>query len=306
MGKSRLLHILVGLIMVFTLLVGFVAAPLAVLAADATATPAETTTPAPQPSLTMDCKYPVIKNDSGMSFNFSVDIHYSGQAKKIFDISATAPQNAPQNWSVTTTAGYPESQVSAIEITPSDFSSTETIKVNLAPNMGYYPEPGDYVITVKVSSDTLSQSIDLKATVKARYQILLTTDSGNLNTKATAGKDNHFSFKLMNTGTANVDNINFRSTPPEGWVVTFNPTSIVSSGPNQIQQVDAVIKPPEGKTIAGDYMVTISASNGSISSSDMSVRVTVVTPSIWGWVGIIIVVLVIAALGVLFMRLGRR
>jgi len=301
MVKSRITHFLLGLVLVFTLMAGFVAAPLTVSAEDATSTP--TTTPAIQASLSLDCKYPIIKNDSGLSFNFSVDMHYSGSEKKVFNISA----DCPQNWAVTTTAGYPESQVSAIEIKPStDYESTETIKINLTPNSGYYPDPGDYKVTFKVESGDLSQQIDLQATVKARYQLILTTDSGNLNTKATAGKDNHFSFKLMNTGTANIDNINFTSTPPDGWVVTFNPTNISSSGPNQIQQVDAVIKPPEGKTIAGDYMITINAGNGKVSADAMSVRVTVVTPSIWGWVGIIIVVVVIAALGVLFMRLGRR
>jgi uncharacterized membrane protein len=297
MGKSRLIHFLLGLTLVFTLLAGFVAAPLAVAAAD------PEPTPAPETSLTMDCKYPVLSNVSGQSYSFSVDIHYQGLEKKVFDITTTAPQN----WSSNTSAGYPETQVSAIEIKASpDFASTETVKVNLAPNLGYYPEPGDYIVTLKVSSANLSNTIDLKANVKARYQILLTTDTGNLTTRATAGKENHFSFKLMNTGSASVDNINFTSTPPEGWVVTFNPTSINSSGANQIQQVDAVIKPPEGKTIAGDYMISINAGNGTVSASAMSVRVTVVTPSIWGWVGIIIVVVVIAALGVLFMRLGRR
>jgi uncharacterized membrane protein len=38
----------------------------------------------------------------------------------------------------------------------------------------------------------------------------------------------------------------------------------------------------------------------------MQVRVTVLTPSIWGWVGIIIIVVVIVGLALLFMRLGRR
>jgi uncharacterized membrane protein len=39
---------------------------------------------------------------------------------------------------------------------------------------------------------------------------------------------------------------------------------------------------------------------------NIDVRVTVLTPTIWGWVGIGIVVLVIAGLAVMFMRLGRR
>ena len=61
------------------------------------------------------------------------------------------------------------------------------------------------------------------------------------------------------------------------------------------------------KTIAGDYMVAISASPESgYAFGNIDVRVTVLTPTIWGWVGIGIVVLVIAGLAVMFMRLGRR
>jgi uncharacterized membrane protein len=299
MGKSRFVHFLTGLTLVFALLAGFFAAPMAASAADETPTPA----PTPAPSLTMDCTYPVLQNDSGMSFSFSVELRYAGPEKKVFNLSTTGPQS----WMVITTAGYPEAQVSAVEIKPgSDFGATQTIKVNLVPTSGYYPEPGDYKVTFTAASGEISQSIDLKATVKNRFQLILTTDTGNLNTKATAGKDNHFAFKLMNTGTGNVDNINFTSDVPDGWVVTFNPSNLSSTGPNQTQQVDAVIKPPEGKTIAGDYMVKINASNGKVSADSMDIRVTVVTPSIWGWVGIIIVVIVIAALGVLFMKLGRR
>jgi uncharacterized membrane protein len=66
-----------------------------------------------------------------------------------------------------------------------------------------------------------------------------------------------------------------------------------------------VITPPQGKTIAGDYMINFKADTGSI-SQDMDVRVTVLTPTIWGWVGIIVIVVVIAGLAVLFMKLGRR
>ena len=97
----------------------------------------------------------------------------------------------------------------------------------------------------------------------------------------------------------------FTADKPEGWTVTFKPEKVDSLGAGQTQQEDVVITPPEGKTIAGDYVITLHASNDKVNQS-MQVRVTVLTPSIWGWVGIIIIVVVIAGLAVLFMRLGRR
>lgn len=65
---------------------------------------------------------------------------------------------------------------------------------------------------------------------------------------------------------------------------------------------------PAGKTIAGDYLITLKAipGNASISARDLELRITVLAPAIWGWVGVAIVLVVIAGIGVIFRRLGRR
>jgi uncharacterized membrane protein len=71
-------------------------------------------------------------------------------------------------------------------------------------------------------------------------------------------------------------------------------------------EVQVDIKPAK-KSISGDYMVTISAqpqAKNAFGAFDL--RVTVLTPTIWGWVGVAIVVLVIAGLAYMFMRFGRR
>ncbi len=291
MAKSRLVHLILSLVLVFTMVGGFLAAQTAVLAADA------------PPTLTLDSKYPVLTNDSGQPYTFGVDIKYAGTDKKTFNLSAIAPPG----WSASITAGYPEKRVLAVQIKPVDVNtpSTESVKVNLTPNQGNLPDPGDYITTLKVSSDSLTQSIDLKATVKAKYAFTMATDTGNLNTQANAGKENHFSFKLNNTGSASIDKINFTNNKPDGWVVNFKPDKVETLGSGQTQQVDVVITPPEGKTIAGDYMVNLQAGTGKI-SRNMAVRVTVATPTIWSVVGIVIIVVVIGGLAVLFMILGRR
>jgi len=306
MGKSWFKRLFLCLALVLTCVGSLVATSASIFAQDETTTPTATATPTPEPTPTLELqtKYPVLTGESGKSFSYSVDIKYSGVDRKTFNISVTPPQG----WSATTTAGYPESQVSAIQISGSgyDYAASETIKVNLSPNIGNSPDPGDYIVTLDVSSGSLTQSLELKATVTAKYALSLTTDSGKVSTDATAGKENHFALKLQNTGTAAIDDINFTSTKPDGWIINFKPEKVETLGAGQTQQIDVVITPPSGKTVAGDYMITISASNGTISASDMEVRVTASTPSIWGYVGIIIVVLVIAGLAVLFMRLGRR
>ena len=298
MVKSRRIHVLFSLILVISVLSGFFLSQTAVFAADATPS-----TPTAQPTLVLDSTYPVISADSGSSFTFSVNIKYAGYDKKTFDLAVTAPPG----WTANVTAGYPVSQISAIQILATDIATpvTQSVTVNLTPDLGNYPEPGNYDATLKVSSGSLSQTIDLRAIVKAKYLFALTTSTGNLATQATAGDANHFSFEVINTGSATLEKLNLTSTNPEGWVISFTPSNVESLGAGQTAQVDAVITPPQGKTIAGDYMINFKADTGSISQA-MDVRVTVLTPTIWGWVGIIVIVVVIAGLAVLFMRLGRR
>jgi len=97
----------------------------------------------------------------------------------------------------------------------------------------------------------------------------------------------------------------FSSTKPEGWEITYTPKEIDSLGAGLTQEVDVVITPPD-KTIAGDYGITLRGLAEQGLSDTIELRVTVLTSTIWGWVGILIVVVVVAGLAVLFWRLGRR
>ena len=134
--------------------------------------------------------------------------------------------------------------------------------------------------------------------------MLLLSANERLNTTATAGKDNFFSIEVANLGTAALDNIKFSSTKPSGWTIEFTPDKIDSLKAIDSQTVDINIKPPT-ETIAGDYQITIRVS-GEQASEKIDIRVTVETPTIWGWVGVAIIVLVVAGLAYIFMRFSRR
>jgi uncharacterized membrane protein len=71
------------------------------------------------------------------------------------------------------------------------------------------------------------------------------------------------------------------------------------------QSVDVSIKPPP-KTIAGDYMITLKTSGQQVTAQDVQIRVTVETPTIWGWVGVAIILVVVIGLIFVFMRFSRR
>ncbi|MDE2764948.1 MAG: hypothetical protein OXI25_00760, partial [Chloroflexota bacterium] len=62
---------------------------------------------------------------------------------------------------------------------------------------------------------------------------------------------------------------------------------------------------PPSDAIPGDYAVTITARSPE-DFSDVEFRVSVSQSTIWGWLGIVIVIIVLGGLIGLFVRLGRR
>jgi uncharacterized membrane protein len=317
MVKSRFSYLLICLTLVLLLVGSFMSTmvsaqddtltptptPTSTPEETSTPTPTETSTPTPTlpVELKLKCDVPSYSDNSGASFNYTVNLSYSGNDTVTVNLSTTNPQG----WKSYVT--YTSKEVTSLPLGPLSYGSpdSKSLSVNFSPNTGNSPEPGEYKLTLKATAGEYSDTIELTAIVKAKYQFSMTTDNYNLATKAVAGKENHFSFYMNNTGTAVLENISLNVDKPEGWVVTFNPNKVESLGAGQSQQTDVVITPPEGKTVAGDYEITLRASNPQVSSS-MKVRVTVETPSIWGVVSIGIIVVVIGGLATLFLKLGRR
>ena len=256
--------------------------------------------------ITLTCQYPVLSSYAGTYFAYSIDLQYKGgKEPRVFDLRTKVP--AGFNCSIT--PGYAEgTEIAAIRLDPQK-TYPDTIKVTVRPYVWLVPEPGEYPVTVEVSSGTIKNSIELKAIVTAKYDLGLEPASGLLNTNATAGEDNYFTISITNTGSADLEKVNFSSKitgNPIGWSITFAPQKLDVLPVGAKHEVQINIKPAR-KTISGDYMINISAEPESkYAFGSLDIRLTVLTPTIWGWVGVGIVVLVIAGLAVMFMRLGRR
>lgn len=242
---------------------------------------------------------------SGESASFIVELSYQGAEARVFDLEATGPTD----WVTYITPAYSTGiQILDIRIEPplpDETYSTERIAVNTAPTYGLMPEPGEYQITVEATSGEIKGTIQLTVVVTARYTMYLTTLDGRLSTTATAGKDNYFAVVVVNGGSAAIDDITFSTNKPRGWTVEFSQDKISSLEAGEFQTIDLNIKPP-ADTIAGDYEIIIRASGKQAPADELKIRVTVKTSAIWGWVGVGIIVLVIAGLAFIFMRFSRR
>jgi uncharacterized membrane protein len=274
---------------------------------DEEATTEEVVTPPAPPSMEFETTLPKIQAKEGETFTFSFNALY-----KPGDVPVYSEENTKEK-TFDITVDYPTGWVAAVAS-----GSTEALTINLTPNSReslklvamplVKQQPGEYNFTVTfksaVEGESLEGSMDFTAVITATYEIKLTTKTGNLNTKITSGKDNHFKLIVTNNSSTSVENIALSSTEPEGWQVNFDKKTIESIEAGANTEIDAVINPPE-KTIAGDYMLTFKASSEN-STDSIDVRTTVETPTIWGIVGIGIIVVVIIGVAIIFTRLGRR
>jgi len=303
MKKSKLLCLLVSFTLCLTVLGGLVSPQVA------SADPEEEE-PAPEPVFELQAKYPSMEGPADTTFEFEIGFAYR-QGKQALDFELIA--TAPEGWLVyiAESSYNKDKRITAVRL--ETYSVAEKVVVIAVAPFWLFPEPGDYTITVDAVSEELSDSVDLTARITARYDFVVETSSGRLNTKATAGKESSLSIVLTNTGTAVLDRVSFSSSKPSGinneeWKVTFEPDKVEGLGPWEQQEVEVTISPPS-KTIAGDYMTTLKFDSDPDPSSEppkLDIRVTVSTPTKWGLIGAFIVVAVIAGVVLVFRRYGRR
>lgn len=249
-------------------------------------------------NLKVTADYPTLKGASGTKFEFKATIANNTGKDNTFGLSATSPGN---DWQVFFQPSFDQKQISSIPV-----KSGATGDVNVEVQSPATAKPDDFPISVKVSDDAGdTASVDLKVTIIGNYKVDLTTPTQQLNTNATAGQAKTLQVIVANTGSAAVQNISLTATGmPSGWTMTFQPDKVDSIDPGTVRQVQATLT-PAAKAIAGDYSINLSASSTQ-ASVNKDFRVTVETPTIWGWVGIGIVVVVVGGLVWMFASYSRR
>ena len=249
--------------------------------------------------------HPSVEAVAGSDFVFEIQFKYVGEMlgdSKSFDLVPTAPQD----WEVYFTPQFEkEKHISAIDLKPGSVAFTDKTRMVARAPFWPLPEPGDYTIVLDVVSEDMKASVELKAVITAVYNLILMPSGERYDTKAKAGRDNYFSLEVGNLGTAPIDKVNFSSDKPEGWSIELTPDQVDSVEALGSQTVEINIKPPP-ETIAGDYMISVRASGVQATSQKINIRVTVETPTVWGWVGVAIIAIVVMGLVVIFMRFSRR
>jgi uncharacterized membrane protein len=239
--------------------------------------------------------YPVIRGQTDATFEFSLDVQNKSERDRTFNISATGPQN----WDINFKPAYETKQISSFQIKG---AQNQTITVQVSPAKD--ARAGDYPILVRVGSGDKKAEVKLTVILTGIYKLDAGTPTGILSLEAVAGKAANFSLFVKNTGSAANRNVTFSSFKPENWEVKFNPEKIDALEPNALKQVEVTVT-PAAQALVGDYSVGVMV-NGEKSDKTVEMRVTVRASTAWGWIGIGIIVFVIAGLSAMFIWLGRR
>jgi uncharacterized membrane protein len=245
---------------------------------------------------TVNTSYPVLQGQTDATFEFSLEVNNKSEVDRNFNLSA----QVPPKWEVSFKPAYEQKQISSLRIKA---GSNQTVAVNVVPAKD--ATSGSYPVLVWISSGDKKVEAKLTVVLTGIYKLDAGTPTGLLSLDALAGKPAVISVFVKNTGSAINKNITFSSFKPENWKVEFKPEKIDALEPGALKQVEVTIT-PSAQALVGDYSVALSVDGEKASSKTVEFRVSVKTSAAWGWIGIIIIVVVIAGLGVLFLRLGRR
>ncbi len=245
--------------------------------------------------ININTSYPVLKGPTDAKFEFSIDVENKTDKEAIFNLA----YDGPKNWDVNFKPSYEDKYFSSLRIKE---DQSQSMAVEVKPYV--LAEPGEYPINVKVSSDKAQGEVTLTVVLTGTYKMEAGTADGLLSLNAYQGKSANMSFYVRNTGSAAQNGIKFLTFKPENWKVEFSPERLDTLPPDELKQVEMTITPAD-QALVGDYSVGVGV-EGEKSSKNLEFRVTVRASTAWGWIGMIIIILVVAGLVFLFVRVGRR
>lgn len=246
--------------------------------------------------LTFATDYPTIRGGSDAAFNFSVDLKNEGDD----DLTVSLLADAPKELAVTF-----KSSGKDITSLPTDIKAGSSERIDISAQPLTSLAVGTYPFTVTAQSDTVTADIQLTAEVVGQPDLALTTPDDRLSGTAYLNRDNPIKLVLRNTGNSPAAGVKLSASAPAGWTVTLNPDNVVEVPANNEIDVTADVKPAKN-AISGDYIVTFNAQPNESPAKTADFRITVQTSTLWGAVGIGLIAVAIAIVGLAVTRFGRR
>jgi uncharacterized membrane protein len=245
------------------------------------------------PRLSLEAELPTLRGPATSSFRYRLTLRNDSDQDLLVQLDAQAPRRFQVNFSLL------GQQVTSLPV-----QAGQSRELEVEVNMPQDTPAGTYPITVRAAGGGASASVRLVAEVTGRPELRVTAPEGRLSGRAYAGATEPLRVLVRNEGSAPARNVSLSASPPSGWEVTFEPERIDEIPPRQEREVTARIR-PSPRAVAGDYMVTITAS-GNEGSASADFRITVLTRTLWGIVGVILIAAALVVVGQAVSRYGRR
>lgn len=243
----------------------------------------------------LEAQYPQLQGPAGATFKFRVNLTNDTTSEQSYSLAA----HAPQGWQVSFSPAYDSKKIASLSLRP---GQSQGLDVDIIPAQEV--KAGKYTISVSAISAAGTLSTDLEVIITGTYELKLTTPTGRLNAEAYAGREREVTLLVENNGSADLRGIRFSSWEPRNWSVRFEPEKLEHLPAGESAEIKAYIK-PDRRAITGDYVVSLRATTPETSSS-LELRVLVKTSTLWGIIGLAIVLAVIAGVLRMFQLYGRR
>lgn len=245
-------------------------------------------------SVTLDTEVPSVRGDSSQTFSFSLTLSNDTAQEVTFGLEAAGEPG----WDITPT--FSGEALAATSVVAA--GETATVDVGAVAPEGV--PAGAYPLVVRATGGSYTAEAPLQVEITGSYAMSISTADGRLNATVTGGGSTTLPIVVTNDGTAELTDVSLSASPPGDWEVAFEPSNIASIPVGNDVTVTATIT-TAGNAVAGDYQWPIDADSADASDS-IELRTTVETSSIWGFVGLALIAVVIAGLFFVFRRYGRR
>ena len=246
--------------------------------------------------LKMTTNFPDLRGTATTAFKYRVTVTNDSGRDATINLSA----DAPKNFQVTFTEAYGSQQLTSIPV-----EAGKSKDLDASVSLPRETPAGDYKLSVHAKTEQASADLNLSLTILGQPRLAVSGEGGRLSGDAYAGQDSELTVVLRNDGSEAARDVELSATAPEGWKTVFDPKTVPQIAAGASQNVKLSMT-PSSRAIAGDYQMTVRASaTGGISES-ANFRITVLTSTLWGAIGIAIIAVALLVVVFAVARFGRR
>jgi uncharacterized membrane protein len=246
------------------------------------------------PKLTLQVDLPTLKANPNTALSYSATLKNEGERDLTVNLVAEAPPGFRVTFRLT---GQDVTSV------PLEAGGSKYLTIEANPYLDI--QAGKYAIKIRAQGESTETSADLTAEITGEINLTITSPDGRLSGRAYAGRDTPLKVDIQNNGSAPARAVELSSSEADGWSVKFEPQRIDEISAGKQQEVTMTVRPSE-KALAGDYVITVRATAEDSASKSEDFRITVLTSTLWGIVGVALIAVAVGVVALAVMRFGRR